>query len=111
MGELNVATILPGDVERCDAVINRAIDVRTACMVYLAYNICDDATPLGTFGNISTLFRIFKGDEQITEAKSYLKSSIDSYNNALVNINLRIVVKVYELLKGTYFDVSLRYFD
>ena len=92
-------------------------------MVYLAYNICDDATPLGTFGNISTLFPsllidsgkvakcIFKGDEQITETKSYLKSSIDSYNNALVNINLRIVVKVYELLKGTYFDVSLRYFD
>ena len=55
--------------------------------------------------------RIFKGDEQMAEVKSYLKSSINSYNNALVNINLRIVVKVYELLKGIYLDVSLRYFD
>ena len=53
---------------------------------------------------------VFKGDEQITEAKSYLKSSIDSYNNALVNINLSIVVKVYELLKGTgtYQKLTLR---
>lgn len=42
----------------------------------------------------------FIGDEQITEVRSYLKASIDSYNNALGNINLRIVIKVYELLKG-----------
>jgi len=48
---------------------------------------------------------IFKGDEHITDATSSLKSSIDSYNNALGNINLRIVIKVYELLKGTYFDM------
>jgi hypothetical protein len=45
---------------------------------------------------------IFRGDEQITDATSKLKSSIESYNNALNNINLRIVVKVYELLKGKY---------
>jgi hypothetical protein len=36
------------------------------------------------------------------EATSRLKSSIDSYNNALSNINLRIVIKAYELLKGIY---------
>ena len=45
--------------------------------------------------------RIFK-DEQITDAMLHLKSSVDSYNNALGNINLRIVIKVYELLQGTY---------
>jgi hypothetical protein len=45
---------------------------------------------------------IFRGEEHITDAKSNLKSSIDLYNNALGNINLRIVIKVYELLKGTY---------
>ena len=53
LGELNVATILPDDVERRDVVINRAIDVRTACMQYLTSHILHDATSLGTFGNIS----------------------------------------------------------
>jgi hypothetical protein len=45
---------------------------------------------------------IFKGDGQIKDAKSDLKSAIDSYNNALGNINLRIVIKAYELLKGIF---------
>ena len=48
--------------------------------------------------------------EQITDAGSNLKSSIDAYNKALGNITLRVVIKVYELLKGTnlmYFAVTL----
>jgi hypothetical protein len=52
LGELNVVTILPDDVERRDIVINRAIDVRTACMQFLAVNIHHDATVLGTAGNL-----------------------------------------------------------
>jgi hypothetical protein len=112
LGELNVTTILPEDIERCEIVINRAIDVRTACMQYLTSHIRHDATSLGTMGNLShyecvlligsgkVIKNIFRGDEKITDATSYLKSSIDSYNNALGNINLRIVIKMYELLKG-----------
>jgi hypothetical protein len=50
LGELDVTTILPDDIERRDVVINRAIDVRTACMRYLTSNIRHDATPLGTIG-------------------------------------------------------------
>ena len=102
-------------------MINRAIDVRTACMQYFASNIRRDATTFGTLGNffilnvfpLSLLIdsgkvtkTIFKGDERITDATSLLKSSIDSYNNALGNINLRIVIKVYELLKGTHIENS-----
>lgn len=108
--------MLPEDIERCDVIINRAIDIRTACMRYLTSHVRHDATPLGTLGtqlhfkrvSLSLISsgkvskRLFKGDEQIIEATSYLKSSVDSYNNALGNINLRIVIKVYELLKGTY---------
>jgi len=45
---------------------------------------------------------IFRGDEQIADATSHLKSSIDSYNNALSNIHLRIGIKTYELVKGIY---------
>ena len=50
LGELDITTILPDDVERRDVVINRAIDVRAACMQYLAVHIQQDATPLGTIG-------------------------------------------------------------
>ena len=53
LGELNVTTILPDDVERCDVVINRAVDVRTACMQYLTSNIRHDVTSFGTLGNFS----------------------------------------------------------
>jgi hypothetical protein len=40
------------------------------------------------------------GDNQLTETTKNLKSSIDLYNAAVGNISLRIVVKVYEVLKG-----------
>ena len=53
LGELDVASILPDDVERCGVVINRAIDVRIACMQYLTSHICHDATPFGTIGSVS----------------------------------------------------------
>lgn len=116
--QLDVASTLPEGVEQRDIVINRAIDVRTACMQYLASNIRHDAASMGIIGSFSYFEPIFfvsisinrlgkiiksffRGDEWIADATS-LKSSVDSYNNALHYINLRIVIKVYELLKGTY---------
>jgi hypothetical protein len=47
---LKVVQYLPEDVEQRESVINRAMDVRSACMVYLTINICHDATPGGTIG-------------------------------------------------------------
>ena len=38
------------------------------------------------------------------DAVSQLKVSIDSYNNSLGNIHLRIGVKTYELVKGIYLE-------
>lgn len=57
--ELNVATMHPDDVEGCDVVINRAIDVRTACIQYLTSHILHDATPSGTSGEISHFEFVF----------------------------------------------------
>lgn len=65
-----------------------------------------DVPSLLLIGSGKVTKRIFK-DEQITDASSRLKSSIDSYNNALGNINLRINIKVYELLKGIHFIIVL----
>jgi len=41
------------------------------------------------------------GDDELTEATAGLKSSVDAYNAAVGTISLRIVVKVYEILRGT----------
>ena len=113
LGELDVTTILPGDVERREVVINRATDVRTACMRYLASHIRHDAIPMGTIGYLSQLRSslidsgkvtktVFRGDEETADATLKLKSSVESFNKALSNIHLRISIKNHELLKGKY---------
>ena len=116
LGQLDVVNDLPHDFDRRDVVINCAMDVRSAAMLYLASQINHDITPFGTVGMtldivpillywlpiIGKLAKIFfTGDGSITDSTAYLKFSIDSYNNALGNINLQIVIKVYDLLKGT----------
>ena len=42
--------VLPDDLEQRDFVINRALDVRSASMMYLAVSIRHNETPLGTPG-------------------------------------------------------------
>lgn len=46
--------LLPEDLEQREFVINRAMDVRSASMVYLAVSIRHDATPLGTTGTMQS---------------------------------------------------------
>lgn len=41
------------------------------------------------------------------DAQSYLKCSIDSYNNALHHVHLRITTKAYDILKGIYCYILL----
>jgi len=50
--------LLPDDLEQRDFVINRALDVRSASMTYLAVTIRHDATPFGTPGII--LYFVFR---------------------------------------------------
>ena len=50
VGQLEVVDVIPPDLEQLDVVINRAIDVRSAAMRYLAYQIQHDTNRLGTAG-------------------------------------------------------------
>ena len=50
--------LLPEDLEQREFVINRAMDVRSASMVYLAVSIRHDATPLGTTGTMQSYTRL-----------------------------------------------------
>jgi hypothetical protein len=47
---LEMVNVLPDDLEKREFVINRALDVRSASIMYLAVRIRHSATPLGTPG-------------------------------------------------------------
>jgi hypothetical protein len=53
--QLAILDILPDDLEQREFVINRALDVRSATMLFLALNIRHDSTFLGVPGIL--LFR------------------------------------------------------
>ena len=61
-------------------------------------NLEPDISPANDSGRISKT--ILTGDENLADANTKLKSSIDSYNTTLANIHLRIDLKTYELVKG-----------
>jgi hypothetical protein len=48
--QLEIVDVLPDDLQQREILVNRAMDVRSASMSYLAVNIRHDATPLGSIG-------------------------------------------------------------
>jgi hypothetical protein len=48
--QLEIVHGLPENLQQRESVVNRAMDVRSACMVYLAAHISHDATLFGTLG-------------------------------------------------------------
>ena len=93
------------------------MDVRSACMMYLGVHLRHEANRCGLIGMFSKLLRLtiilgrviktsVAGDNQLTDAATNLKSSIDSYNAATGTISLRILVKVYEVLRGIVCFIS-----
>jgi hypothetical protein len=48
--QLEIIDILPADIDKRKSVVNRGLDIRSACMVYLGVQIRHDATPLGNMG-------------------------------------------------------------
>ena len=51
--QLEILDTLPEELEQRESVVNRAIDVRSAAMIYLAVNIRHQTTALGDIGKIS----------------------------------------------------------
>ena len=50
VGQLAVVDVIPPNLEQVVVVVNRAIDVRSAAMRYLAYQIQRDRNRLGIAG-------------------------------------------------------------
>lgn len=55
LGQLQIVCRLPREIEGLQSIINRAMDVRSAFMVYLAMHIHHEATPGGTLGSHAQL--------------------------------------------------------
>jgi hypothetical protein len=49
---LGMVNVLPSDLGQREFVVNRALDVRSASMTYLAVSIRHQGTPLGTPGTL-----------------------------------------------------------
>jgi len=117
--QLAILDILPEDLEQREFVVNRALDVRSASMLFLASSIRHESTPFGIPGIISYSKRFnligkvvkvfFTGDEKITNSKVYLETCVERYSKALSNIvGMRMLIKVWEMVKGTKFLLSNR---
>lgn len=89
---------MPKDLEQRDFVINRALDVRSASMRYLANNISHHSTSFGISGKVIKVF--FAGDEKLKDSKADLEKCVDGYNKALSNVVVGLLVRACELVKG-----------
>jgi len=125
LDRLRIVESMPEEVDN-SMVVNRALDVRSACMVYLALNIRHEATPLGTVGimnqdfdliNVGKVVKTFLlGDQKISDSMDYLKSWVDKYTTALfdvhanvgVNLTYPLVKQTNEMVKGTPLGLYIR---
>jgi hypothetical protein len=109
---LKVIETLPKDLQQLESVFDRALDVRSASMIYLAVHILHESTRFGTMGTIPRIERyrsdsagkIFKvaatGDEKLNASAANLKASVEAYNRALANVHLRLDLDTNKLTKG-----------
>jgi hypothetical protein len=111
LDRLTIVESMPEDVDSA-MVVNRALDVRSACLVYLALNIRHEATPLGTVGIMNQEFDLIHlgkvvktfvlGDQKISDSTDYLKSWVDKYTTALTDVHAHVGVNLtYPLVKET----------
>jgi hypothetical protein len=56
VGQLDVVESIPARIERRESIINRALDVRSACMVHLAVLLNHEANRLGLVGRLNSRF-------------------------------------------------------
>lgn len=53
VGQLDVVGKIPLDIQGRDSIVNRAMDARSACMMYLATHLKHEANRLGLIGTSS----------------------------------------------------------
>jgi len=105
---LRISQKLPDDIEEREAVINRAMDVRSGCLLYLAAHLPRDIVPLGDIGKatswrlLTIQGKVFKtffiGDEKLTDASVLLERTVARYEIALNHAHVALSLTT---LQGT----------
>ena len=107
---LELVDVLPNDLEQRGFVVNRALDVRSASMMYLSRhdpprrNSLELQVLLHSICTLTRLGKVVKtfllGDVKITDSKAYLNNSVENYHRTLSDIvGIRMIIKVWEIVK------------
>ena len=109
--QLEIIDNLSADVGKHESIVNRGLDIRSACMVYLGIHIHHAATPLENFGEFrfaiffnaaGKVIKIFLiGDEEISDSEAHLQKAIENYTRTLSTIHARVSIKVLDIVEGT----------
>jgi hypothetical protein len=96
LGRLKIVKRLPADIEAKDRehLTNRAVDVRSACIIYISAQLKHDEIWLEVVGKVVKTF--FTGDDQITDARTCLSKSVDRYRPSVETMDLVIPVEGFK---------------
>jgi hypothetical protein len=99
LGQLDIVQKLPDAGVPSDQLANRAMDVLSASLKYLAVHIHRESARLGIIGNIGST--IIKGDDECQSVDTEFKFSVSEFNSALVHFGQSITFRTFEVLEGT----------
>lgn len=93
-----------------EPLLNRALDIRSSFMQYLAVQIKHANTPLGKVGMLcfimpaNFLGRVAKvfatGSESLTDATTDVKIAVDNYTRELQSTHANLTVEVWKKVRG-----------
>lgn len=97
LGQLKIVKRIPEDIDASDReqLTNRAIDVRSACIIYISAQLKHDRVWLGVVGKVVKTF--FAGDDQMTDARTCLSKSVDRYRQSVDTMHLVMHVEDHKM--------------
>jgi hypothetical protein len=108
---LKVIDRIPKDIKQLDVLINRALDVRSACMRFLALNIRHDATILGTPGTLFNYIKLILSQEKYSKhSPRAIESStvLKSISNPLSTIIAELLTTSFTLASASTHTIYLK---
>ena len=100
---LFIVNQLPETKVQSDQVVNRAMDVLSAALAYIAVHVKHESNLLGILGTscyeiadqIGGMGKsIFRGEEHFTAVERGLKDTIDEFNSTLANFGLGVTFEL-----------------
>jgi hypothetical protein len=103
LGQLVIINRLPETKVQSDQVVNRAMDVLSAALTYIAVHVKHESNLLGILGTscyeiadqIGGMGKsIFRGEEHFTAVERGLKDTVDEFNSTLANFGLGVAFEL-----------------